>query len=254
MHLHLKEERFYGHKKNWNLLLTNKGKVRVLLACKENITIEPGTITLIEPGVTRLFMILEDWEPQWIHFNLDAHVPFTPEWPAVGPHVFRISPGNTEFHKIESQFSEVRSLCKIRQRGWYRLAYCIVQEIILRGNMVHEKGLDSMHIELAAKMLENLDNIDNIEKLAKKCSISRAGFFTKFKETFGVTPGIYREQQVMGVVQELLSNSDMTLKEIAQRTGFSNSFYLSNRFKKMFGISPTQYRKQYLKTLSGETD
>jgi len=188
---------------------------------------------------------LEDWEIHWIHFNLDSNVPFAPHWPTVIPGVFKLLPDKAEFRKFKSLFTEVRQNCRIRRLGWYRLAYCIVQEIILRGNMINESGLDFKHIELSAKVLENLRSVGDMGELAEKCSMSRATFFGKFKETFGVTPGEYREQQVLTRVRNLLETTNMSLKEIAGEMNYSNPFYLSLRFKKKFGVSPRDYRSRH---------
>lgn len=245
---HYNNDKFWGHNRNWNLLLNQEGKFRLEINGRST-DFEKGSLVLIEPGPLRKFIVSENWQVQWIHFNLDLHVPFTSEWPSLIPGVFRLLPDKAEFGKFKSLFAEVRQICRIRRLGWYRLAYCLVQEIILRGNMLNESGLDPRHIEFAARMLENLGSVENMGELAEKCSLSRAGFFEKFKETFGVTPGEYREQQVLSRVQELLETTSMSLKEIAGVMKYDNVFYLSLRFKKKFGVSPREYRTRYRATL-----
>ncbi|MPN08238.1 Arabinose operon regulatory protein [bioreactor metagenome] len=249
LHEHLQGDRFWGHNRNWNLLLNHEGKIRLEIKGR-SLDFEKGSLVLIEPESPRKFVVLGNWQVQWIHFNLDLHVPFSPEWPCVIPGVFRLMPDKTEFDKFKTLFAEVRQICRIRRLGWYRLAYCLVQEVILRGNMLNESGLDSRHIEFASRMLENLGSVENMGELAEKCSLSRAGFFEKFKETFGVTPGEYREQQVLSRVQELLETTAMSLKEIAGMMKYDNVFYLSLRFKKKFGVSSREYRARYRATLS----
>ena len=45
-------------------------------------------------------------------------------------------------------------------------------------------------------------------------------------------------------VKELLSYGELTLSEIAWKTGFSSVHHLSAQFKKLTGMTPTQYKKK----------
>jgi AraC-like DNA-binding protein len=48
----------------------------------------------------------------------------------------------------------------------------------------------------------------------------------------------------MGIARQLLLSTDLTLQQIAHRSGFQNAFYLSGVFKKEHSVSPGDYRKQ----------
>jgi len=50
-------------------------------------------------------------------------------------------------------------------------------------------------------------------------------------------------------VRRLLRETDLSLAEIAQRTGFAQADYLSVAFKKAMGVSPRAYRKETSKSL-----
>ncbi|MGW9684996.1 helix-turn-helix domain-containing protein [Flagellimonas sp. 2504JD1-5] len=43
--------------------------------------------------------------------------------------------------------------------------------------------------------------------------------------------------------EQLISDSDYTINEISDFTGFSNPKYFSTCFKQQFGKTPTEYRK-----------
>lgn len=236
-------ERFYGHNRNWNLILLHSGKVELSINGKM-FPIEPGDLLLLPPAVPRLFSVLEYWDVSWVHFNLDAHLQYTPEWQTNEAGVMHIHLPDKEIARFEKLFAEIYELCLIRNLGWYRLGYCLIQEIILRGNMINQKGLDPEHLAFASGVLADFSSM-KIEEIAGKCGLSRAAFFKKFKETFGVTPNIYREQLRLNKVREELEQSSRSIKEIAAELQFKSEFYLSARFKKMFGMSPTAYRKTF---------
>ena len=75
-------------------------------------------------------------------------------------------------------------------------------------------------------------------------SLSRAGLEPRFKRGLGRT--IYQEIQRVRVEQakELLSLTDLPLKQIARRTGFKYPQYLARVFRQATGQPPAQYRRQ----------
>jgi two-component system response regulator YesN len=42
---------------------------------------------------------------------------------------------------------------------------------------------------------------------------------------------------------QLLSGTELTIHEIAERVGYETQHYFSTAFKKVNGVSPNQYRK-----------
>lgn len=62
-----------------------------------------------------------------------------------------------------------------------------------------------------------------------------------FSATEGRTIEKYHMAQKIERVKELLGYGELTLSEIAWRTGFSGASHLSRRFKEATGMTPTQY-------------
>lgn len=62
-----------------------------------------------------------------------------------------------------------------------------------------------------------------------------------FSATEGRTIEKYHIDQKIERVKELLGYGELTLAEIAWRTGFSSAAHLSRRFKEATGMTPTQY-------------
>ena len=238
-----KRHSHYGDRENWNIVLTASGEAKLAIDGRK-FALKPGTVFLIRPGSVRTFSVAREWSSHWVHFNLDAHIQIAPEWPCLGDGVCAVSPERSDRDEIAALFERLAAVCSLRRHGWYLLAYCMVQELILRGNMAAHSALGE-HIGDTATMLENIRDEWNVGEIAKKCAMSRSGFFSKFKSTFGTTPVKYREQQLMAQVQAHLENSDMSLKEIAETMRLGNPSYLSARFKRAFGISPRDYRKKH---------
>lgn len=102
---------------------------------------------------------------------------------------------------------------------------------------------DSTTIEKAINyMYTNFKNSINIENVAANLGWSPAYFSRKFREHVGVCPVQYLEEIKLQTVEKMLINTDLTIEEIAQETGFSNGLYLSKRFTKYTKVSPSRFR------------
>ena len=63
-----------------------------------------------------------------------------------------------------------------------------------------------------------------------------------FKEEMGETFINYVTDKRLDKTKKLLAETDLSIKEIAGQTGYSDQNYFSRQFKNKFGISPTDFR------------
>ena len=66
---------------------------------------------------------------------------------------------------------------------------------------------------------------------------------TLFSEVEGTTIEKYIILQKIELVKELLVYDELTLSQIADKTGYSNVAYLSGQFKKITGLTPTHFKQ-----------
>jgi AraC family transcriptional regulator, arabinose operon regulatory protein len=64
-----------------------------------------------------------------------------------------------------------------------------------------------------------------------------------FKGLAGLPPIRYLARYRLDRVRELLLSTDLTVAEIAARTGFRDPFYLSHAFRQAEGMSPSVDRR-----------
>ena len=84
----------------------------------------------------------------------------------------------------------------------------------------------------------------DVSELAKKHSMSAKYFRTLFKKLYNVTPTQYIISLRLQTAVKLLNESNMSIGEIAELSGFSDLYYFSKIFKAKFGLSPKEYRRQ----------
>ena len=93
-----------------------------------------------------------------------------------------------------------------------------------------------------AKINENLHKKLHLPSLAEASFLSYVQFSRRFKAAMGMTVQSYLSEMRLKKAKQLLSDSDMPIKEIARSCGFANEYYFSNFFKEHQNTSPTDYR------------
>ena len=81
-----------------------------------------------------------------------------------------------------------------------------------------------------------------IPRIAAEMGMSRASFFSRFKELAGISPQDYLIHYRIAHARQQLSAGNMSVAEVAYRCGFSDPKYFSRAFKKIEGISPSALR------------
>ncbi|MBE6631303.1 MAG: AraC family transcriptional regulator [Ruminococcaceae bacterium] len=118
-------------------------------------------------------------------------------------------------------------------------------EILSRISKVH---YESMHSEEALKLKDyldsNLSGIVSAKELAQIIFRSPDYCLKLFKREFGITPYAYQLERKMQVAKSLLSDTHMSVGEIASTLGYSDLHYFSNLFKEKCGCRPLTYRKK----------
>lgn len=83
------------------------------------------------------------------------------------------------------------------------------------------------------------------ENLAKTFHLSPNYIGCYFKRHYQETLQQYIARNRLKMVENLLLNSAMTIKEIAYKMGFTDSCYLVKSFQKAYGMSPLKYRQEH---------
>ncbi len=89
---------------------------------------------------------------------------------------------------------------------------------------------------------ENPGQMPTVEELADRVSYAVDHFTRLFTRAAGVGPKEFCVRVRIERAQQLLRNSDMSMKQIAMALGYGDVFFFSRQFKARTGLSPTRYR------------
>ncbi|MGY2803391.1 helix-turn-helix domain-containing protein [Bradyrhizobium sp. USDA 4506] len=91
---------------------------------------------------------------------------------------------------------------------------------------------------------EHLSSNISLNELAAVAGVNRAAFIRRFTGTLNTTPHQYLTRVRLKRGQDLLSESDLPLAQIASVCGFADHAHFTTVFKRALGIVPSAYRRQ----------
>jgi ABC-type sugar transport system substrate-binding protein/DNA-binding response OmpR family regulator/nitrogen-specific signal transduction histidine kinase len=99
--------------------------------------------------------------------------------------------------------------------------------------------------EFSALVESNLSNEDfNVESICKSMGISRVQLYRKVKGLMDINVNDYILNTRLKKAKYLLKHEDITIGEVASKTGFSSSAYFSSVFKSKEGVTPKEFREK----------
>ena len=131
-------------------------------------------------------------------------------------------------------------------------SYLQIQSLVLKiiSILVEEVGTGAFRLSAqGGRLLKAIEFVDSnykstisLKQLADLCYMSENYFHSLFKKEFTVTPNNYILQLRMNEALNLLSNTGLSIKEVAPECGYNDAAYFSRTFSRYFGLSPKKYR------------
>jgi len=105
-----------------------------------------------------------------------------------------------------------------------------------------QKG-DKAFLNALSLIHENYRENISIDYLAEIAHLSRSALVRRFHEVCGMSPHKYLVKRRIEAATHDLENTDLSLTEIAENSGFYDTAHFTRIFKAETGISPANYRK-----------
>lgn len=153
----------------------------------------------------------------------------------------RIDKFPVDILKMEEYYNSLSYFDYDRIESIAKIATMLTKYILLENMLKPAMG---NKIQAVVSFIENnlCENL-TVENISKKVYISKSVIYKGFHEHFNCTLKEYVNKKRVEKATELLKSTELSMEEIAQKTGFSSSAYFASIFKKVKGISPLKYKK-----------
>ena len=210
------------------------------------VHLESGMMFLLFPGEWHSYHPdpQTGWKEYWIGFNghfvdnLIAENFFSKDCP-----VFKVN-----IHEdIVNLYNSAISAAVAQESGFQQVLAGIVSRLLSLAyfydrNSQFQQSDTANKIGQAKVMI--YDNFMSIspEEIASKLCLSYSSFRKTFKEYTGFSPARFINEVRMSKAKEMLTNTSMSIKEVAYHVGYNNHDYFFTAFKHMTGQTPAEYR------------
>jgi len=142
--------------------------------------------------------------------------------------------------EIETLMELIRNL--LRRKENIRKRYFDNEGAKVTGYGSEEEGFI---LKLNAIISAHISNPDLDQQiLCRELGVSRASLFNKMKSITGAGTKEYITRIRLDKAKSLIENTDLSIAEISDMTGFTSQSYFSTAFKNFTGMTPSQYKKQ----------
>ena len=119
--------------------------------------------------------------------------------------------------------------------------------LLSSGERGNEKETEQDEIDQAVRYMEEHFNDPEISMaaIAESFELSTTRFSLSFKERKGMPPLEYLTLLRVEYAKELLSGSDLTIRDISSQVGYYDPGSFIRRFKQVTGETPLQYRREH---------
>jgi AraC-like DNA-binding protein len=208
--------------------------------------IEPGQAFFISiPNDEKYYYPVElqgeGWELLYIHFEGTAVKPYFDKIIQKTGKVFSLDQNSGIIQYLLNLHNDLYHGMKIHPFSGSEIVFHFLS--LLCKTVAYNQEEYSLKTRLAIECMENeFATLDGINMIADKLGISLSHFTREFTKETGINPIKYLTNIRMQHAMQLLTNTELSINEIAVQCGFSCGNYFSKIFKKNRHLSPFQFR------------
>ncbi|WP_173275590.1 AraC family transcriptional regulator [Paenibacillus sp. NEAU-GSW1] len=215
---------------------------------------KPGQMLLVPANSRHSFSPIEGRKPflkNWCHFNVMVgpfdlfqwiHVPLCIDIEDVEGMNRKFTEMIGHFHSKDSFFARLREKQMLLDIVAAFLDLVPISVMQHRSEEMNRLGIIQRFVE------SRLDCGISVEQMAEAVHLHPNYFISYFKKHFGMPPLKYVNRKRADHAKQLLTTTSLSIKEIADRTGFKETGHFTKFFRKETSFTPTDYRAAFTYT------
>ncbi len=232
----------------YQLLYNPEGEGLFRSSSVKETKLREGDMFLLFPGEWHSYHPLErGWKSYWIGFkgkNMDDRVKagfLSPEKP-----IYHIGFSDNIVALYKQAYEAAIEEAAYSQQLMAGIVNHLIGMMYSLERNIELKTRNQTHVDMInrarLRIRESLESSLTIQKVAEDMGVSYSNFRKLFKEFTGISPATYQQDLRLQRAKELLSTTDMSIKEIAYRLNFESPDYFSAKFKIKTGRRPSELR------------
>ncbi len=208
---------------------------------QESIQVKPGQCILVSPGTIHNYGPAHDSEYQEDTLNFTgplADMLFKSGVFADGVYnigSFRWLLSTTKFLSDPSDHAQLNAAFALQQ-----LLYDLYNKRFSEHGKERYPEID----ELLKLLRDQPERWWSIDEMASYCNMSDDQFRRVFCKRVGMLPKLYVDRMKLNHAASLLTETRLSIADIAEKLGYTDQYHFNRRFKDVMGVSPGQYRRE----------
>lgn len=226
------------------LFLTLSGSGNISIG-ENNITAEPDSLVVLPPGVPHEYHASDSWEFYWIHLTGTSSYSFCNELIKDGKYYKRLRNVSIPAQKIQRLIIDnrynIRNTPHDNSLIISELLHKLIQQTSSEDHFTED---GSFFMNRAYKCLDEAKDINvSLDHIAKELHLSKTHTIRLFRKYTGMTPCRFIEYHRITKARDLLEFTDLSVKEIALKTGFCSPSHFISAFKRIYSDTPGSIRR-----------
>lgn len=154
----------------------------------------------------------------------------------------------TQQKEMQHLFDMLKNECESNDLMQHEAIYALVLKLFINVSRFFHKA-SSIVNNCCGAAINIIDFINShynekftLEDISVGCNISVSHLTRLFKASTGYTVVEYTNNLRIKKAAELIKNTELSISEIALKTGFASFSYFGKMFSKYYGVSPIKYR------------
>lgn len=231
-----------GGRLDYYLLYVVAGSLELTLPTGSTV-MRAGSFVLIPPKTSYRYAHVDGLELQylWVHFTGSAVEELLSEYGLFTyPTVYTVREDGSVFRRFLTIFDAFSKQDRFRER---ELGTLLNRLLILLARRIASLEGDTRQLSASLCLLHSSYHTDlKIPQLAREENLSVSRYNAVFRKIMGTSPVEYLIRLRISAACDLLSTTDLSVKEVGILVGYPDPHFFSRVFRSKMGVSPREYR------------